>query len=269
MMLSVLVLRARREALAGLLVGVALAKPTMTLPFLGFLAARRHGRALAVALGLQTAMLLGTSAWLRIGPGALIREWLATARGQLAEGLIDVPSLVQRFWPSAPAPAIALAVLLLGVALTFALHRGPDLGLASLCALVAAIFTYHRPYDLVLMIPALAYLIECARASDHPGASAKMVAAAVFAVLLILPSHPSVAGRFEALHDAAFIALSYVYLGLVVALLVADASRDGGPGSGRRSSGASAGSSMSKRKMLSPTRATSRRVLSQLMSFCE
>src|SRR4051812_30432456 len=58
MLVAVLALRARRPVVAGLLVAVALAKPTMVLPFLGFLAVRQHWRALGVALGVQAAALL-------------------------------------------------------------------------------------------------------------------------------------------------------------------------------------------------------------------
>src|SRR5262249_38113943 len=109
MLLAVLALRSRREVVAGLLVGIALAKPTMSLPFLRVLLARRHGRALATAFGFQAAALAGAAGWLAIGPGRLMREWIETAKGQLAEGLIDLPSLAQKSGIASPerAPVIA------------------------------------------------------------------------------------------------------------------------------------------------------------------
>jgi hypothetical protein len=225
MLLAVLALRGRRPILAGLLVGIALAKPTMVLPFLGFLAVRRHWRVLLVALGVQAVLTLGASAWLGIGPGRLIAEWLANARTQLAEGLMDVPSLVQQQWPGAPAGAgaITMAVLAAGLAVMAACRRGSDLTLVSLAAYIAAVSTYHRPYDFVLLVPALAELIAAAWRSGGRAALAWRGAAIVFALMLIAPSHPSIAGRWERWHDLAFIMLAYGYLGVMIFALVRQA----------------------------------------------
>jgi Glycosyltransferase family 87 len=227
MLLSVLALRARRQHIAGLLVGIALAKPTMVVPFLGFLVVRKQWRALAVALGVQAVFALGVSAWLGIGPARLIAEWLANARGQLAEGLIDLPSLVQQQWPAAPlgAGSISMAILAAGLALMVVFRRGSDLTLVSLAAYVAAVFSYHRPYDLVLLIPALADLIAVAYRANGRSGLAWRSAAIVFALLLIAPSHPSIAGQLERWHDRAFIVLAYGYLGLIIASLASSAHR--------------------------------------------
>jgi hypothetical protein len=86
----------------------------------------------------------------------------------------------------------------------------------SFCAFLGAIFTYHRPYDLVLLIPTLPYLIETARTPEGRCRALRLAAAIAFAVLLIAPSHPSVAGHWEAWHGRVFIVMAYFFLGVLV-----------------------------------------------------
>jgi hypothetical protein len=227
MVLAVPALRGRRPIVAGLLVGVALAKPTMAVPFLFVLAVRAEWRALGAALAFQAAAWLGASAWLGIGPARLAGEWVDTARGQLAEGMIDLPSLAQKHWPGTPPPAtpITLAVLALSFLLLLAYRRRSDLALVGVAAYAAAIATYHRPYDLVLLLPAMATTVDAAWQARGRRAPARWLAAGTFAALLIVPSNPSVTGRPEGGYDALFVVLAYAFL----ALAVYDLARGAGP----------------------------------------
>jgi hypothetical protein len=211
-------IEARRPVAAGLLVGASLVKPTMSLPWLVLLAARRQWRALAVALGLQGIALAGVSSWLGRSPTMLVREWLARARTQGASGLIDVPSVLGRLGiDRVSVPAISLAVLLLGSAAIVAARRRSSLGLAALCGFVAAIFTNHRPYDLVLLIPSLAYFLDDARRREPGRLGPRWVAAIVIALMLLAPNNPAIVGhRLEAAYDPLFIATSYTLLGLLL-----------------------------------------------------
>jgi hypothetical protein len=215
----------RRPMLAGLGLGVALIKPTMVLPLLGFLVIRRRWRTLATALGFQAAALLVAAAWLHVGPVRLLAEWVAVARIQQGAGLIDVPSLARRgiAVPPEASPLIALAVLALGFAGTLAWRRRADFALVSFCAFVGAIFTYHRTYDLVLLIPALALAIDVCWKTRGPWIRPKILAAVAFAALLIAPSHPLVTGQSPAVHDAVFIPMAYAFLGLTIVYLWRDA----------------------------------------------
>jgi hypothetical protein len=226
----------RRPIVAGLFVGVALVKPTMGLPLLGFLVVRRRWRTLATAIGFQGAALVASSAWLRIGPARLLAEWFALARGQQAEGLIDVPSLALRWGglPPMSSPLLTLAILALGFAATWAWGRGADFGLVGFCAFLAAIFTYHRTYDLVLLIPALALAFDVAGKARGARSWPGVLAAVAFAGLLIAPSNPAAAGRFGALHDAAFIPMAYAFLGLTIAYVRRNANGVQGDRSQRR-----------------------------------
>lgn len=221
MLLSVAALNGRRSAIAGLLVGLALAKPTMAVPFLGYLAVRREWRALAVAALSQVGALMAVSCWLRVTPWRLMGEWLANARRQEAAGMIDVPSLVARAWPHLPVSSTQLAAVLLIVtfAAMLAFRRQSDFALVSFSTFMAAIFTYHRPYDLVLLVPALALAVDTARHGRGRSRMPKALVAILFAVLLISPSHPSVMGRFEHTYEVLFIVLSYAFLAWTVSLL--------------------------------------------------
>jgi hypothetical protein len=207
-------IEARRPVVAGLLVGASLVKPTMSLPWLAMLAARRQWRTLVVAAGFQGAALAGVSAWLGRSPPMLIREWLARARTQGASGLIDVPSVLGRLGVDAiSVPAVSLGVLLLGSAAIVAARRRSSLAPAALCGFVAAIFTYHRPYDLVLLLPALAYFLDEARRREPDRLGPRWVAAIVFGLMLVAPNNPAIVGRWvEAAYDPVFIATSYAML---------------------------------------------------------
>jgi hypothetical protein len=217
MLATVLALHEARRLAAGIMLGVALAKPTMALPFLGYLVARRQWQAIGVAVGFHALALAVVAIWLGMGPIRLLDEWVTTARLQLSEGAIDLPSLILKAWPAAPVspPQVTLAVLAVGFAVTLRAWWKPEPALVSFCTFVAAIFTYHRPYDLVLLIPTLAYLIETARVSEGRSQNFRLAAAVGFAVLLIAPSHPSVAGRWEVWHGSVFVVVAYLYLGLL------------------------------------------------------
>ncbi|MEO6809195.1 MAG: glycosyltransferase family 87 protein [Isosphaeraceae bacterium] len=212
MVLATLAVRGRRQVLAGALVGIALAKPTMVLPFLGVWAVKGHWRALAVAIAVQGALFLGASAWLGMDPMNLVREWLATAKGELGAGSIDVPTLIRESWSEASALGTTLIVLLIAFALTFAYRRRPEPALVAFSLFNAAVFTYHRPYDLVLLVPPFASAIASARGSRGGQGVAGWLLAAVFALVLIVPRPPIGSGRFEAWYDGTIVVLAYVLL---------------------------------------------------------
>ena len=221
---ALLAARARREALAGLMLGLALAKPTMALPFLGLLATRGRWRAVAVALGLQAALLAGTSAWLGVGPGTLVREWIRLAGIQMGAGAIDLPTLFHRAWPEAggAGSAISLAILAATFAATVAMRRQSDLALAGVCGAAAAVFSYHRFYDLVLLAFPMAHLVDAARRQQGPW----WLVAGGFAALLIVPEQPFEWVGLGRPYEWAFLVLVYILLGLDLALVAR--SRPGG-----------------------------------------
>ena len=227
---SAAALEARRPIVAGVLVGIALIKPTMALPFLGYLVARGSWTALASAAGVQAGLWLIASTWLGVGPIALLGEWMANTRLQEAAGTIDLPSLIRSAWPGAPLPASAIALLVLaaGIAVTIALRRKSDLALVALSTYLAAIFTYHRAYDLVLLVPALAFAIDLTQRPGAPSPRLGTFAAVSLGLMLLAPSHPSIAGGLERLHDRIVAVASYLFLALGLVAILREPDRRGG-----------------------------------------
>jgi hypothetical protein len=215
-LLSVVALRHKREGLGGLLLGLALIKPTMALGMLGFMFARRHYRALATAAALQAVLLLTAAAWLQLSPIRLIAEWLARAQIQEAAGLIDLPSLLHRAWPDAPlrASLITGSLLALTIVLCICWRHRSELTLVSICLFASAIMAYHRPYDLVLLVPALAFLME--RACAPARSRLASCGAILFAAALILPNDPLVHMGLEPAYDIALAMLLYGFLARIV-----------------------------------------------------
>ncbi|MBX6315801.1 MAG: hypothetical protein IRY99_23245, partial [Isosphaeraceae bacterium] len=205
--------------------------------------ARRQWRALGAALGLQGAMLTAVSLWLTKEPLSLIQEWLTAAKGQQAWGMIDLPSLLQRGyvlglrglvapeetinlplllqqeWPntSVLASALSLIILLLMFATAIALRHKPDLILVSIVTFPSAIFTYHRSYDLTLLIPALALTVDLVATGRCRGRIIRGTAVAVFAVALVMPRSPALVGTQGGFFlDLLLVVLSYVLLVLTI-----------------------------------------------------
>ncbi len=221
----------RHPRLSGVLAGLALTKPTMSLPYLFVLVAKRRWMALSFA-ALTQAVLLGiASAWLKIGPVALTREWLANARSQLAEGTIDLPSLIGRAIPGARpfTPLATVFVLLATGALIFAWRNRSTLGLTALATFSAAVMTYHRHYDLVLLLPTLAYLIDAGVRRRRRVAG---WAAVVLGAALIVPSDGNIVGQMtERAYEIGFVILAYTSLTILLIELASEPEGDtDGPG---------------------------------------
>lgn len=216
MLLAVQAYQRKRPAAAGCWIAVALVKPTMALPFLAFWLVRRQWRAVAVALALHAAALATVSAWTRTTPWRLLGDWLANARTQEAAGTLDIPSLCERAWPQVlPASWISLAILAATMVLVWCLRKRSDASLVSLTLCLAAIFSYHRHYDLVLLLPAFALAVNDAWQSRGPARVLLVVLAAALALLIMAPSHPSVTGSLERVYDQFFPPAVYVLLGLL------------------------------------------------------
>jgi hypothetical protein len=209
----------RREVLGGLLLGVALVKPTLAVPFLIALTIQRRWITVSAAASFQVCTFLGASLWLHISPVRLLREWVALARGQQGAGLIDLPTLAKSVWPESAshASSISLLALVFVTALLFAFRDRALRELTALSLLLAAVFTYHRPYDLVLLFPALAILLDEAERSRSGWVT---LAGIVATIVLIIPSDRRIVGNEMTFYNPVFIATSYGLLAVLLARLV-------------------------------------------------
>ncbi len=143
-----------------------------------------------------------------------------------------------RIWPPTDLSptSVSLVVLAIFAGGLLLLRRRSDLGLFALSMYVATVFTYHRHYDLVLLVPALAYLIDRSLRSANVFLAG---AAGMMTLLLIIPSSSRLLGRWEMTYDRVFAVLSYVVLIVLIGVIALEPKAEGesgpretGPGPG-------------------------------------
>ena len=214
---------------AGLLLGLALTKPTMVYPVVIVWLFTGHGRAVAVALGVQVMLALAASAWLGEPPLGLMHDWVSNARGQLEAGTIDFLTVTGMLGAGGGLRIVGtLAVLALSVVLLWLARRAP-LGHQTALALgLAAVGTYHRHYDLGLLLPMVVVLLGdrgSALVSSTNGrpsrswaermATGEWLVAVVLALVLLVPTNPSWIRPFTPLIEGVVIASSYLAIGFL------------------------------------------------------
>jgi hypothetical protein len=139
----------------GVALGVALLKPSVTLPFVFLPLVRREWRVLLVAVAVQAS----AAAYVAAQTGDLVgpfRDWLTVA-GFFLQGMYTLQE-----WVNVVSPGLAwlrlaapLGVLTL-CALTLATARHlPRARLFTLTAVTSVFWTYHGSYDLVVLLPVL------------------------------------------------------------------------------------------------------------------
>jgi hypothetical protein len=148
-----------RAAIAGIAIGLLLYKPTIAIPLLLLVVARKQWRVVAVA----AACGLG---WYVLGLGTTHGDWLwpahyaqnlyALRATELRAGFVDVPELLISAGLGAAA-AVGLGYALLILAVIF-LARRPILEGACVITLVGLALSPHaNPYEAAMMLPAIFY----------------------------------------------------------------------------------------------------------------
>jgi hypothetical protein len=176
----------RRPLLAGLMLGIALSKPTIALPFLlPFLVKRRWGT-LCVAIvyicagGCLTWFMTGTD------PLTMFRQMIEYSKYWGVTTGADIVFVLAQLGVERELALKVAAVSIggLGLAVLFAWRRSSMLTLFAITAVVARFWTYHRAYDnmmLVFLFWALG-LVALRRRDILP-----WIAAAVLGISLWLP----------------------------------------------------------------------------------
>jgi hypothetical protein len=190
-------------------------KPTLSIPFVVLLLVRGHVRAVAVAAVFHTVFMACVCAWLGLGPLQLLRDWHQNTGFQTASGLIDLPSVLARVWPwmQARSSLVSGLALVVGSLLLWVVRERPWTHGLSVACFLAAVFTYHRPYDLVLLFPAFLLVADVAVTGGLKGRWWLGAAMLLFGLVLIAPAHRLVMP--EALYEAVVIPSCYLLLGLV------------------------------------------------------
>ena len=180
-----------RDAVAAGLMAIALAKPSIAAPFF-WIALFAPGRLRPAALTLVFYGLLTVAAAHVQQPGLfdLIRQWLTFASGEVGEkGYADLAKWMSMLGLKSYALYGSLAVLAAAGIWTYR-NRRADLWLQlAVAALVARLWTYHRQYDNMLLLPPMLVLfrVACSHAEVERRAAAGLLLA-ILLVALMLPA---------------------------------------------------------------------------------
>jgi len=183
------VLRQQRPVLAGLLLGLAFVKPTISAPFLILFAADRRYRALVVMTVFVMASVVLSVVLTGTGPLTLFRQSLeGTARfAQAPYAIWQVLRLAGTGTGTALAVNAAVFLVPFVVVVWRSMTRGTleasSLALAALAGVVARLFTYHNSIDNVVLTFLVLALSRVAL--DRHTASAAAVAASVVLSVLV------------------------------------------------------------------------------------
>jgi Glycosyltransferase family 87 len=143
----------RWDWLGGLLLGVALLKPTIAGPFL--LAVLISGRYRAVAAACAYLAIASAVIWLQTNtsPLEMLLQMLAASETFVhdSQGLV-APLLQLGLDRKVVTPLLAAVVLVPTVALLWAGRRRPLLDLFAIAAVAGRLWTYHKSYDNVMLV---------------------------------------------------------------------------------------------------------------------
>ncbi|GIW88940.1 MAG: hypothetical protein KatS3mg108_3264 [Isosphaeraceae bacterium] len=192
-----------RDRLAGVLLGLSLVKPTMTAPlWLVWIVRGQRTPALA-ALIVQAGLFLLAAVWLSQTPWHLTADFFANARSQSTAGSLDLPSLQARVGvPQNATLAASFALLVLSLTVVRRCNHARSATTTALALACAAVVTYHRHYDLVLLMPAVVVLLSA-------GGSRSTLAMAAGS-LQVVPTHPAWIRPLAPLLDAAVAISAYL-----------------------------------------------------------
>jgi hypothetical protein len=151
----------RRPILGGLMLGVAMLKPNIAAPFMLCFLIQRRFKALASAIAYLIAASLVIWAVTHTNPVEMIRQMLTASHEYVA----DIPSLLKA--------AVAIGVpmnkaillvaaggLLVGAALMLLVRDGPLLMQFAIACVIARLWSYHRPYDDLMLVFLLVWLAQ-------------------------------------------------------------------------------------------------------------
>ena len=155
--------------LASVLLAASWFKYSLTFPLSLFFVVRGRFAVLLGAATIHALLTLLAAAWTGTDPFSLLLEPLRVIQGVGSVGHLELFGLATRLGLTSKLPPL-IADLALTIAVLAAIWRGradDDLQLLSLLALFAYAVTYHYPYDLVILVIPLFYVVSQARSWKH------------------------------------------------------------------------------------------------------
>ncbi len=153
---------AKRPYLSGVLLALALIKPSLTLPFLFVPLVKRRWIPFLVAGTLHLAATLVVSLWLGDPPWVLLKQWTEIPRYML-QGAYTIQELINRAGLDNAPLGQAITLGFVGACgLWCHLHRrAPVAALVAFCTFFSLLWTYHERYDYTLaLIPIAAIYLQ-------------------------------------------------------------------------------------------------------------
>jgi len=157
--------RRGHPVLASVLLAVSWFKYSLTFPLSLLLVLRGRFSMLLGAVAIHTLLTLFAAAWAGTNPIDLLLEPLRVIRGVGSVGHLEVFGLATRLGLTSKLVPM-LAAIALTLAVMTAIWRGRahgDLQLLSLLALFGYAVMYHYPYDLVILVVPLFYVVSRVR----------------------------------------------------------------------------------------------------------
>jgi Glycosyltransferase family 87 len=148
--------QAEMAGFAGLVLGVSLLKPNLSLPFCACYLVRRRWKLLAAAAAYMAASIAAVWIVTRSSPWRMCRQMLQSGQAVAADMPGPLKAVIALRVP--PAQAIPLVASVSAIALLAILWRfrdAPLLLLYSAAGVAARLWTYHRPYDDLIIMPLL------------------------------------------------------------------------------------------------------------------
>lgn len=154
-----------RENEAGVLLGLSLLKPTISLPFLLPFLVKKKGRALLIAALTVCALWAITAVVTKTPPYDLLKEWLAAASALKFEGDGPAHWFAQK---GIPRSAFTVLTILVSVPLIFWLRKESWILLFGVTSVAARFWTYHRFYDNILLVFLMTAFIDTTHQKVSP-----------------------------------------------------------------------------------------------------
>jgi hypothetical protein len=185
----------RHEYLAGAWFALALIKPSMALPFLILLLVRRRWRTIGVAAGLHLAATGVEAIRFGIAPWELLYQWTGVA-AYFTQGQFTLQEVVSSLHVAdTPAGFVVIGgFVLFAVAWCLVNRAAADVSLIDFLCFVSILWTYHGPYDFVILLVPLARRLVPAAEAVRPGWWLEALAAMVLFVCVSVAASPSVYG---------------------------------------------------------------------------
>jgi hypothetical protein len=187
----------RHEWLSGVCLGLALIKPSMALPFLIFPLVRGRWAALAIAAGLHLSAIAVQSVRFGVAPWDLLLQWTGVA-GYFTQGQFTLQEVLCAFHLAETPLDFALVGGFILLALGWCLENrdAANAPLIDLLCFVSILWTYHGPYDFVVLLVPLSRRLVPAKSVSliERGWWRSVIPAAAFFACISLAASPLVYG---------------------------------------------------------------------------